>query len=100
MFDQYNTQIHATQFKTSVFRVHGMAIRPIAPDICIVHVNWGLSGDTNRDGTMRQPREGIFTWVVKRHDAGWLIEAAHNTTILVAVGPEHKKPATMMLVDD
>lgn len=100
VFEHYNAEIHATQFKASVFRVHGMAIRPLAADICVVHVNWGLSGDTNREGMTREPREGIFTWVVRRHDAAWLIEASHNTNILGVVGPEHKKPATMMSADE
>lgn len=100
VFEQYNTEIHATQFKESVFRVHGMAIRPLTADICVVHVNWGLSGDTGRDGMVRPSRDGIFTWVVSRHDAEWLIEASHNTNILDVVGPEHRKPTTITPADE
>jgi hypothetical protein len=79
---------------------HAGAIRPWPKAAIADHANWGLSGDTNREGMMREPREGIFTWVVRRHDAEWLIEASHNTNILDVVGPKHKKPATMMSADE
>jgi uncharacterized protein (TIGR02246 family) len=81
IFQKYHAERHATQFKNSIHRTQGMAIRPLTSDICLAHVNWSNSGDTDPDGTPRQPREGIFTWIVRRYDAGWLIDAAQNTNI-------------------
>ena len=93
VFEQHHAKMHATQFKASVWRTRGMAIRPLAAEICVVHVNWSMSGDTNRDGTPRQPRDGIFTWVVRRDRSLWLIDASHNTNVVPEiVGPEQRKP--------
>jgi uncharacterized protein (TIGR02246 family) len=50
-FQNYHTAIHETQFKNATQRFRGMAIRPLSPDICIVHMNWTNAGDTDRDGT-------------------------------------------------
>jgi len=44
-----------------------------------VHVSWGLKGDKDPDGSPRQPREGIFTWVAVKERGNWLIRAAQNT---------------------
>ena len=87
---------HAAQFRTSITRTRDMTIRPLTPDICVVHGNWTMAGDAERDGTPRQsPREGIITWIVRRDGANWLIDAAHNTNIVPeAVGPEYRKPAS------
>jgi uncharacterized protein (TIGR02246 family) len=91
----YHAARHATQFRNSTHSTNGMSIRPLTPDICVVHVNWSNSGDTDPDGTPRQPREGIFTWVVRREGGRWLIDVAHNTNIdPQVVGPEYRKPTT------
>lgn len=31
-------------------------------NIALVHINWGISGDTDFDATRHSPRQGIFTW--------------------------------------
>lgn len=92
---KYHTERHATQFKNSIHNTMGVAIRPLTPDICVAHVNWRNSGDTDPDGTPRQPREGIFTWIVRRIDNKWLIDVAHNTNIdPQVVSHEYRKPAS------
>jgi len=91
---KYHAERHATQFKNSVHRTTGMTIRPLTPEICVAHVRWNNSGDTDPDGTPRQPREGIFTWVVRHINGRWLIDVAHNTNIRPEVGPEHRKPVS------
>ena len=94
-FQKYHAERHASQFKNSVNQVQGMALRPLTPDICLVHVNWSLSGDSDSDGTPRQPREGIFTWIVRRDGPGWLIDAAQNTNINPqVVSAAYRKPTT------
>jgi hypothetical protein len=93
-FQKYHAERHADVFKASVTRTQGMTIRPLTPDICLVHRNWRMVGDTDRDGTPRAtPREGIITWIVRRDGSKWLIDAAHNTNIAPGiVGQEHRKP--------
>ena len=96
VFQKYHAERHATQFKNSTTSSLGMTIRALTPDICLVHVNWAMYGDTEFDGTLRQhPREGIVTWIVRRYDGRWLIDAAHNTTINPQiVGAEYRKPTS------
>ena len=94
IFQTYHSARHAAQFLTSIWRTQGMTVRPLTPDICAAHVNWRITGDCDPDGTPRPSREGIFTWIVRRGEAGWLIDCAHNTDIDVrVVGPAYRKPA-------
>jgi uncharacterized protein (TIGR02246 family) len=74
---KHHAERHATNFRASNWQTQGVAVRPLSRDICLAHVNWAMSGDMDRDETPRQPREGIFTWIVRRGEAGWLIDAAH-----------------------
>ena len=60
------------------------------PDVALVHVDWGLKGDRDADGTPRPPRGGVFTWVVVKQGSGWLIRAAQNTNL----GPNATQPTT------
>jgi uncharacterized protein (TIGR02246 family) len=95
-FEKYHAERYADVFKASVTRTLGMAIKPLTPDICLVHRNWRMVGDKGRDGTPRgSPRDGIITWIVRRDGSRWLIDAAHNTNIAPGVvGPEYRKPMT------
>jgi uncharacterized protein (TIGR02246 family) len=94
-FRKYMVARHATQFKNSIHHTTGMTIRPLTPDICVVHLTWTNSGDTDLDGTPRQPREGIQTLIVRRIGEEWLIDVAHNTNIdTKVVGSEYRKPMT------
>ena len=42
---------------------------------------WGLKGDKDPDGTPREPRAGLFTWLVVKDGRNWLIRAAQNTNL-------------------
>lgn len=73
---------HATrlnQFIESSWATKEVAVQFLTPDISLVHVSWALEGDKDPDGTPRQPREGVFTWVVVKERGEWLIRAAQNT---------------------
>ena len=92
---KHHAALHAAQFKNSTLHIQGMSLRPLTPGICICHVNWSMSGGANSDGTPRQPREGILTWVVRKMDGQWLIDAAHNTNIDPQVVTSiHRKPVS------
>lgn len=74
---QHEIRLH--QFAESTWTTKEVAVQFLRPDISIVHVSWMLKGDKDPDGTPRQPREGVFTWVVAKERGGWLIRAAQNT---------------------
>ncbi|HYM32381.1 MAG TPA: SgcJ/EcaC family oxidoreductase [Candidatus Cybelea sp.] len=80
-FERFHAKAHALLFKNSVWRTSATDVRFLSKDVCVAHVRWSMSGDTDPDGTQRPPRDGIFTWVLQRHGPAWLIAAAHNTTI-------------------
>jgi uncharacterized protein (TIGR02246 family) len=66
-------------FAESVWSTSGSTVQLLTPDLALVHVTWGMKGDRNPDGTRREPREGVFTWLVVKKDGDWLIRAAQNT---------------------
>lgn len=74
-----HARVHAGKFKDSVMTLQKVEVAPLSPDIALVHVAWGLRGDTDNDGTPRPPREGLLTWVTVREDGAWRIRASHNT---------------------
>jgi uncharacterized protein (TIGR02246 family) len=75
-------EVHRTQFKNSVWVTHSVEAQLLAPGFGLVHVNWGISGDLDPDGTSRPPRDGIFSWLlVKQADGTWLIRSVQNTNI-------------------
>lgn len=69
------------KFKTSVWQTDSVDIKYVKPDLAIVHIGWGISGDFENDGTARQPRHGIFTWIVAKENNKWLLLAVQNTNI-------------------
>ncbi len=74
-----HAKVHANKFKHSVITVNSVEVQAIKPDVAIVYVNWGIRGDTDNDGTPRQPREGLFSWVTVKQGADWKIRSSHNT---------------------
>ena len=72
---------HEGMFKNAVWKSDSVSIKYVKPDLAIVHVGWSLKGDLNPDGSPRQPRSGLFTWVVVKQKNKWLILSAHNVNI-------------------
>ena len=67
--------------KESVLTTTNMEVKFIKPDVAVAHIEWGIKGVKDPDGTPRQPQQGIFTWVVEKRKGKWLILAAQNTVI-------------------
>lgn len=67
------------QFAESTWETKQVMVQFLRPDISLAHVSWALKGDKDPDGTPRQPREGVFTWVLMREGTQWLIRTAQNT---------------------
>jgi uncharacterized protein (TIGR02246 family) len=70
---------HRTNLKNSIWETHNITVQALSQNFALVHIDWGISGDTDFDGTPRQPREGIFSWLVSKRDGRWLIRAVQNT---------------------
>ncbi len=72
---------HEVVFKNSVWTTDSVKIKYIKPDLAIMHIGWGITGDVDPDGSVRPLRHGLFTWVVTKTKQGWLILAVHNVNI-------------------
>ncbi len=78
-FEEHHATRHQMQFKESIWTTKNAEVKFIRPDVAVVHVKWGMKSDKDLDGTPRQPRDGIFTWVLEKRKGQWLIIAAQNT---------------------
>jgi len=65
----------------STWTTKAVTVQFLKPDIALVHVDWGITGDKDPDGGPRKPREGVFTWVVIKQSGTWQIRAAQNTNV-------------------
>jgi uncharacterized protein (TIGR02246 family) len=81
-FYDYHVRLHQVMFKDSIWKTTDTQIRFLKPDVAIVHVNWGITGDRDADGAPRNvPRDGIFTQVLVKQNGQWRISASQNTNI-------------------
>ena len=78
---------HSMMFRNSLISIDSVSIRYVKPDLAIMHVGWGITGDLDPDGTPRKPRHGLFTWVTISDKGRWLIMAASNVNIRATVSP-------------
>ncbi len=74
-------QVHQTTFKSSIWTTDSMEIRYVKPDLAILHIGWGISGDVDPDGSSRKPIHGIFTWVVIKEKGQWQLLTIDNVSI-------------------
>ena len=75
---QGHARVHAGKFKDSVMTVKSVDVAVLKPDVALVYVAWEMRGDRNDDGSPREPREGLFTWVTVKEDGTWKIRASTN----------------------
>ena len=83
----HKTKHQSVKFKSSIWHTDSVTIKYIKSDLAIMHIAWGISGDFENDGTPRQPRRGIFTWVVSKQNNNWLLLAVQNTNFTISVSP-------------
>ena len=80
-FEADHARGHETIFKDSVLTMNNTEVRFIKPDVAVAHAEWSIKFGEGTDGTLRQPQQGICTWVVEKRKGAWLIIAAQNTLI-------------------
>jgi uncharacterized protein (TIGR02246 family) len=78
---------HSMMFKNSVLNIDSVSIRYVKSDLAIIHVGWGITGDLDPDGTPRNPRHGIFTWVAVKNNGRWLLLVVSNVNIRATSSP-------------
>jgi len=83
-FHEHHAARHLMQFKDSIWSTNEVDVRSLGPDILVAHVNWTMRGDRDADGTPREPRSGIFTWILTKEQHTWRIKVAHNTNVRAA----------------
>ena len=84
-FKEHHTLLHKTAtFKDAVVEDRGTHVQRLSPDVLLVHTEHYTMGDRERDGTARQPRNGIMTWVLTQSGGRWRIRASHNVVVTIA----------------
>lgn len=64
-FRRHHAEIHRLQMRDSVWRNIDQTARRLRDTLVLVHLHWAMQGDRDPDGTPRQPRRGIFSWLVE-----------------------------------
>jgi len=80
-----------SQFMESTWENKKVTVQFLKRDIALVHVNWAIKGDKNPDLSPREPREGVFTWIVIKQKGNWQIRAAQNTNLTILPLPAPPK---------
>jgi uncharacterized protein (TIGR02246 family) len=78
-FRDAHARMFATFFTDSTWTTESVHVKFIRRDLAIARVMWSTTGDKVRHVEHGTPRSGIFTWVVERQDARWVIIASQNT---------------------
>jgi uncharacterized protein (TIGR02246 family) len=87
-FELYHSRLLSGRFKESKLTPLETQVRFLRPDMAVLHWSWRIEGDRNEDGTLRKPRFGIFTMVVEKRGAAWLVVEAQNTNWIPGPNPE------------
>jgi uncharacterized protein (TIGR02246 family) len=80
-FLKHHRHIHEMQMRDSQWVNLAISQRPIQNDLVLIHLEWRITGDRELDGTPRQPRHGLFTWLAAPVGQVLRILAAHNTNL-------------------
>ena len=74
-------EIHYAQMRHSRWTNLGYEVTPVRDDLYLVHLEWTIAGDRDPDGTPRDRRYGLFTWLTERRADRGRILAAHNSNL-------------------
>ena len=81
-FLEYHVRLHEMQMRDSTWSNLALTVRQLSPNVAVAHLEWRIEGDRDPDGGKREPRQGVFTWVLATDGDVTLIEAAHNTNVV------------------
>ena len=86
-FVDYHVRLHEMQMRNSTWSNLALTVRQLSADVALAHLEWQIEGDRDPDGRRREPRRGVFTWVLATDGHGAVIAAAHNTNHMPAPTP-------------
>ena len=70
-------------FEQSHLELVRVKVKRLTDDIAVVHARMRLSGQTPVAGIAApQPRQNVFSFVVRRGPEGWRCASAHNTDVV------------------
>jgi len=92
-FIDYHVRLHEMQMRNSTWSNLALTVRELSADVALAHLEWRIEGDRDPDGRSREPRRGVFTWVLAMDGNAGLIAAAHNTNRTPATTPTNPAPA-------
>jgi len=72
-----------TFFKSATLSSKGTTERLVRPEVAVVHFNWELTDQVDKEGKVATPRRGIITIVAVKETDGWRITAGQNTNLFV-----------------
>ena len=72
-----------TFFKSVTLASTGATVRLLCPDVAVVHFNWELTGQVDKEGKPADTRRGIITIVAAKEADQWKITAGQNTNTFV-----------------
>lgn len=87
-FELYHSRLLSGRFKESRVVPLETVIRFLRPDLAVLHWSWKVEGDKSEDLAPRKPRFGLFTMIVEKKNAGWLVVEAQNTNWMPGPNPE------------
>ncbi len=65
-------------FRDSTLTITNVDVKFLSPQVAVAHVRWTMVGAKTPPG-IPEPREGIQTQVLQKHEGKWLIAAFQNT---------------------
>lgn len=88
-FKAHHTELHKTvRRNNATIKLLATHTQRLSPDVLLAHVEWHTEGDRDPDGTARQPRNTIMTWVLMQSGGRWRIRASHNVNVTIAPPPK------------
>jgi uncharacterized protein (TIGR02246 family) len=87
-----HASVHASIFRESTLTIDDVQIRFLTRDIALAHVLTSLTGQKTPEGAPVPPRKAILTQVLQKQNGKWLIVAAQNTDVRLAVIPPAGPP--------
>ena len=91
-FIDYHVRLHEMQMRNSTWSNLALTVRALSADVAIAHLEWRIEGDRDPDGRRREPRQGVFTWVLSMEGDVALIAAAHNSNVVAGPNPRPSPP--------
>jgi uncharacterized protein (TIGR02246 family) len=80
-FLAHHHAIHRAQMRDSRWTNAAFELSWMRDGLCLLHLEWTITGDRDANGTPRPRRDGLFTWLIECDGRTARILAAHNSNL-------------------